>query len=202
MKVDIFVNIKHITTNIKQHLNLTDFTIVRAFELSSQAGKSSSKAACEGICSSSFATYSLKNSLTNSISSTQDKARNVWWQTFLPRSIVLLGSNSSFRDNASLWSLVIESNQLEKGVGTKKFLYFSFLRQEKICLMRYSRQALFPPSTRATLKSFGDVFAKSCYQCRSKRDGTFGIASAGFQVIRQHCKDSLLKEQRICLLLI
>ena len=68
--------------------------------------------------------------------------------------------------------------------------------------MRYSRQALFPPSTRATLKSFGDVFAKSCYQCRSKRDGTFGIASAGFQVIRQHCKDSLLKEQRICLLLI
>ena len=115
---------------------------------------------------------------------------------------VLFGSNSSFWNNASLLSLVIDSNQLKKGVGTKKFLYFSFLRQEKICLMRYSRQALFPPSTRATLKSFGDVFAKSCYQCRSKRDGTLGIASAGFQVIRQHCKDSLLKEQRICLLLI
>ena len=124
MKVDILVYIKHITTNIKQHLNLTDFTIVRAFDFSSQARKSSSKAACEGTCSSSFATYSLKNSQTNSISSTQDKARNVWWQTFLPRSIVLLGSNSSFRDNASLWSLVIESNQLEKGVGTKKFLHF------------------------------------------------------------------------------
>ena len=29
--------------------------------------------------------------------------------------------------------------------------------------MRYSRLALFPPSTRATLKLFGDVFAKSCY---------------------------------------
>ena len=37
---------------------------------------------------------------------------------------VLFGSNSSFRDNASLWQLVIESNQLEKGVGTKKFLHF------------------------------------------------------------------------------
>ena len=29
--------------------------------------------------------------------------------------------------------------------------------------MRYSRLALFPPSTRSTLKLFGDVFAKSCY---------------------------------------
>ena len=29
--------------------------------------------------------------------------------------------------------------------------------------MRYSRLALFSPSTRATLKLFGDVFAKSCY---------------------------------------
>ena len=114
---------------------------------------------------------------------------------------VLFGSNSSFWNNASLLSLVIDSNQLKKGVGTKKFLYFSFLRQEKICLMRYSRQALFPPSTRATLKSFGDVFAKSSYECHCKWDGTIGIASAGFQVVRQHCKDSILKEQRICLLL-
>ena len=30
--------------------------------------------------------------------------------------------------------------------------------------MRFSRQALILPSTRATLKSFGDVFAKSCNQ--------------------------------------
>ena len=29
-------------------------------------------------------------------------------------------------NNASLWSLVIESNQLEKRVGTKKFLHFRF----------------------------------------------------------------------------
>ena len=105
-------------------------------------------------------------------------------------------------NNASLLSLVIDSNQLKKGVGTKKFLHFSFLRQEKIYLMRHSRQALFPASTRATLKSFGDVFAKSCYQYRCKWDGTLGIASVGFQDIRQCCKPSVLKDQRICLLLI
>ena len=29
-------------------------------------------------------------------------------------------------NNASLWSLVLESNQLEKRVGTKKFLHFRF----------------------------------------------------------------------------
>ena len=51
---------------------------------------------------------------------------------------------------------------------TKKFLQFSLLRQQDKNLMRFSRQALIPPSTRATLKSFGDVFAKSCNQCRCK----------------------------------
>ena len=51
---------------------------------------------------------------------------------------------------------------------TKKFLQFSLLRQEEKNLMCFSRQALIRPSTRATLKSFGDVFAKSCNQCRCK----------------------------------
>ena len=108
------------------------------------------------------------------------------------------GTNSSFRNNASLWSLAITSNQFEKGVGTKKFLHFSFLRQDTICLKHYSPLALFPASRRATLKSFGDVFAKSCYQCRCKWDGTLGTASAGFEVIRQPWKHSILKGQRIC----
>ena len=112
--------------------------------------------------------------------------------------VVLFGPISSFRSNSSLSSLPIEGNQFEKPIGTKKFLHFSFLRQEKISLMRYSRQAFFPASTRATLKSFGDVFAKSCYQYRCKWDGTLGTASAGFEVIRQPWKHSILKGQRIC----
>ena len=64
--------------------------------------------------------------------------------------------------------------------------------------MRYSRLALFPPSTRATLKLFGDVFAKSCYSCRCKWDGTLGTASAYFQVIRQPRNHSILRGRRIC----
>ena len=116
----------------------------------------------------------------------------------LPKRFLLSGTNSSFRNNASLWSLAITSNQFEKGVGTKKFLHFSFLRQDTICLKHYSPLALFPASRRATLKSFGDVFAKSCYQCRCKWDGTLGTASAGFEVIRQPWKHSILKGQRMC----
>ena len=112
--------------------------------------------------------------------------------------IVLFGSNSSFRNNASLSSLTRESKQFEKGIGTKKFLNFWGLWQDTICLMRYSCQALFPPSTRATLKSFGDVFAQTCCQCRCKWDGTLGTASADFQVIRQPRKHWILKGQRIC----
>ena len=116
--------------------------------------------------------------------------RVVWLEFFVPKQcFFVIACNRKQPIGEGSWNKEISS-------------FFSFLWQDKICLMRYSRQALFPPSTRATLKSFGDVFAKSCYQCRSKRDGTLGIASAGFQVIRQHCKDSLLKEQRIRLLLI
>ena len=81
----------------------------------------------------------------------------------------------------------------EKGIGTKKFLNFWGLWQDTICLMRYSCQALFPPSTRATLKSFGDVFAQSCCQCRCKWDGTLGTASADFQVFGHTRKYEYLK---------
>ena len=107
--------------------------------------------------------------------------------------IVQLWSNSSLWKNDSLSPLAIETNQFEKAVGTKKFLQFFPSPPRTICLMRYSRQALFPPSTRATLKSFGGVFAKTCYQWRGKWDETFGIASAGFQVIGQCSKPSLSK---------
>ena len=70
--------------------------------------KSSSIAACEGCCLSSFATYSLKNSLSEALSSTQDKARNAWWQTFLPRSIVMLGSISTRQNLRLCFHLSIE----------------------------------------------------------------------------------------------
>ena len=41
-----------------------------------------------------------------------------------PERIVLFGSNSSFRNNASLSSLARESKQFEKEIGTNKFLNF------------------------------------------------------------------------------
>ena len=91
-----------------------------------------------------------------------------------------------------------KGTNLEEGIWTKKFLNFWGLWQDTICLMRYSCQTLFPPSTRATLKSFGDVFAQSCCQCRCKWDGTLGTASADFQVFRHPRKHWIFKRQRIC----
>ena len=80
----------------------------------------------------------------------------------------------------------------------KEISSFFYSPADTICLTQSTRQALFPASTRATLKSFGDVFAKSGYQYRCKWDGTLGTASAGFEVIRQPWKHSILKGQRIC----
>ena len=85
-----------------------------------------------------------------------------------PKRIVLLGSNSSFRKQRFFVIACNRKQPIGEESWNKEISSFSFLWQDKICLMRYSRQALFPPSTRATLKSFGDVFAKSCYQCRCK----------------------------------
>ena len=69
---------------------------------------------------------------------------------------------------SAILSQTLSQTNLPSHSRAKKFLQFSLLRQQDKNLMRFSRQALIPPSTRATLKSFGDVFAKSCNQCRCK----------------------------------
>ena len=70
------------------------------------------------------------------------------------------------RNVSALPSRIFFQTDLPSHSRTKKFLQFSLLRQQDKNLMRFSCQALIPPSARATLKSFGDVFAKSCNQCR------------------------------------